>query len=62
MTHNNGAPLKAVIIGAGPSGIVTAKYLSASTCPTYTVTLLESSPSSASTGSGGGGGGGGGSS
>ena len=33
----------ALVIGAGPSGLVAAKYLLASTSPTYNVTILEAS-------------------
>jgi dimethylaniline monooxygenase (N-oxide forming) len=36
-------PLKALVIGAGPSGLVTAKYLLESTFPVYDVTVVESS-------------------
>jgi len=39
------APLKAMIIGAGPSGLVAAKYLLESKNPTYDVTIVESSDS-----------------
>jgi dimethylaniline monooxygenase (N-oxide forming) len=35
--------LKALVIGAGPSGLVTAKYLLSSTNPRYEVTILEAS-------------------
>ena len=35
--------LSALVIGAGPSGLVAAKYLLASTSPTYHVTILEAS-------------------
>jgi len=34
---------KALVIGAGPSGLVTAKYLLSSTSPRYEVTILEAS-------------------
>ena len=34
---------KALVIGAGPSGLVTAKYLLSSTNPRYEVTILEAS-------------------
>jgi len=36
-------PLSALVVGAGPSGLVAAKYLLASTSPQYTVTILEAS-------------------
>jgi len=36
-------PLKALVIGAGPSGLVAAKYLLESTEPEYHVTIVESS-------------------
>ena len=36
-------PLSALVIGAGPSGLVAAKYLLASTSPKYHVTILEAS-------------------
>lgn len=35
-------PLNALVIGAGPSGLVSAKYLLSSTSPQYNVTVLES--------------------
>ena len=37
------APLKALVIGAGPSGLVAAKYLLESTNPVYLVTIVEAS-------------------
>ena len=37
------SPLKALVIGAGPSGLVTAKYLRESKDPSYDVTVVESS-------------------
>lgn len=37
------APLKALVIGAGPSGLVAAKYLLQSTEPRYDVTIVEPS-------------------
>ena len=36
-------PLSALVVGAGPSGLVAAKYLLASTSPKYDVTILEAS-------------------
>ena len=41
--HNKAPPLDALVVGAGPSGLVAAKYLASSNTPIYNVTLLESS-------------------
>jgi dimethylaniline monooxygenase (N-oxide forming) len=42
--NSDDSQLNAIVVGAGPSGLVAAKYLLASTNPTYKVTVLEQSP------------------